>query len=462
MNFEELNIRPEIVKALTELGLVEATTIQVKAIPIIKEGIDLIGSSKTGSGKTAAFGIPLLEKIIPGKGLQAVVLAPTRELAVQISSELAKFGKYLHYHIATIYGGVSLEPQVQELTRAEILVGTPGRVLDHLNRRTLDVTKVQTFVLDEADKMVDMGFIQDVEIILKGAPRERQILLFGATISTEIDKLRNKYMNEPQTVEAETYVEEDLLKQHYYTVDYRQKFSLLVHLLKTEHRGRAIIFCSARSTVDLVAKNLHKQGIDAEAIHGKLTQTKRLSIIGDFNKGKIDLIVASSVAARGLHIDDVTHVFNYDLSQDPQEYLHRVGRTARAGKEGKAITLLSERDFQQFSQILNRYRLKVEETPLPDFPRVPFDASRSHSDGGFNRRFGHHSRDSHHSGGHSRGGYGGGDSRRDSYGGSSRGSSYGGSSRGDSGSSYGSSSRDSYGSSQSRAPRSREMTRRRD
>lgn len=450
MNFEELNVRPEIVKALTELGITEATQIQVKSIPIIKEGIDLIGISKTGSGKTLAFGVPLLEKIIPGKGLQAVVLAPTRELAVQISHELAKFGKYLHYRIATIYGGVSLDPQVQELTRAEILVGTPGRVLDHLNRRTLDVSRVHTFVLDEADKMVDMGFIQDVEIILKAAPRERQILLFGATISTEIDNLRKRYMNNPQTAEAETYVKDDLLKQYYYTVDYRQKFSLLAHLLKTEQRGRAIIFCSARSTVELVAKNLYKQGIESEAIHGKLSQTKRLSIIDQFNKGKIDLLVASSVAARGLHIDDVTHVFNYDLSQDPQEYVHRVGRTARAGKEGKAITLLSERDFPAFSHILDKYRLKVEELQLPEFEKVPFDAGRSHASGGFNRRFGHHSRDSHHSGGQ-------GSSRGRSYGGSSRGSSYGGSSGGDSGSSYG--SRDS---SRSRAPRSREMTRRRD
>ena len=448
MKFEELNIRPEIVKALTELDITNATQIQEKSIPIIKGGTDLIGISKTGSGKTLAFGVPLLERIIPGKGLQGVVLAPTRELAVQISHELAKFGKYLKIRIATVYGGVSLEPQVQELSRAEIMVGTPGRVLDHLNRRTLDVTRVHTFVLDEADKMVDMGFIEDVEIVLKAAPRERQILLFGATISTEIENLKRKYMHDPQTAEAETYVQEDLLKQYYYNVDYRQKFSLLVHLLKNEDRGRAIIFCSARSTVDLVAKNLHKQGIDAEAIHGKLSQTKRLSIINEFNKGKIDLIVASSVAARGLHIDDVTHVFNYDLSQDPQEYVHKIGRTARAGKEGKAITLLSERDYQAFGEVLKRYRLHVEELPIPEFARVPFDASRSHSSGGFNRRFGHHSRDSHHDGGGrgpSRGGYGGGDSRRDSYGGS-RGDSYG-------------SSRSSYGSSR---PRSREMTRRRD
>ena len=442
MKFEELNVRPEIVKALTELGITDATAIQEKSIPIIKEGTDLIGISKTGSGKTLAFGVPLLEKIIPGKGLQAVVLAPTRELAVQISHELAKFGKYLHYKIATVYGGVSLEPQVQDLSRAEIMVGTPGRVLDHLNRRTLDVTKVHTFVLDEADKMVDMGFIEDVEIVLKAAPRERQILLFGATISTEIENLKRRYMQDPQTAEAETYVQEDLLKQFYYNVNYREKFSLLVHLLKTEHRGRAIIFCSARSTVDLVAKNLHKQSIDAEEIHGKLSQRKRLSIIDEFNKGKIDLIVASSVAARGLHIDDVTHVFNYDLSQDPQEYVHKVGRTARAGKEGKAITLLSERDYQAFGEILKRYRLNVEELPLPEFVRVPFDASRAHSSGGFNRRFGHHSRDSHHSGGQ----------------GSSRGRSYGGSR----GSSYGSSDGDSYGSSRGQGRRSREMTRRRD
>lgn len=459
MKFEELNVRPEIVKALTELGLTDATQIQEKSIPIIKEGIDLIGISKTGSGKTLAFGVPLLEKIIPGKGLQAAVLAPTRELAVQISAELSKFGKYLRYRIATIYGGVSLEPQVHELARAEILVGTPGRVMDHLNRRTLNLTRIHTFVLDEADKMVDMGFVEDVEVILKAAPRERQILLFGATISTEIENLKRRYMHDPQTAEAETYVQEDLLKQFYYNVNYREKFSLLVHLLKSEDRGRAIIFCSARSTVDLVAKNLHKQGIDAEAIHGKLSQSRRLKIIDDFNKGKIDLIVASAVAARGLHIDDVTHVFNYDLSQDPQEYVHKVGRTARAGKEGIAITLLSERDYQAFGEVLKRYRLKVEELPLPEFARVPFDASRSHPSGGFNRRFGHHQREHFGHGGRgrgdfrgggrdSRGGYGSqGDSRRDSYGGS-RGSSYG-SGEG----------RSSYGSSR---PRSREMTRRRD
>ncbi len=436
MKFEELNVRPEIVRALNELGITDATNIQEKAIPIIKEGSDLIGISKTGSGKTAAFGIPLLEKIIPGKGLQAVVLAPTRELAVQIAAELGKFGKYLRYRIATIYGGVSLEPQVQELTRAEILVGTPGRVMDHLQRRTLNLTKVHTFVLDEADKMVDMGFVEDVEMILKAAPRERQILLFGATISTEIENLKRKYMQDPQTAEAETYVQEDLLKQYYYNVDYRQKFSLLVHLLKKEDRGRAIIFCSARSTVDLVAKNLHKQGIDAEAIHGKLSQSRRLKIIDDFNKGKIDLIVASAVAARGLHIDDVTHVFNYDLSQDPQEYVHKVGRTARAGKEGKAVTLLSERDYQAFGEVLKRYRLKVEELQLPEFQRVPFDASRGHSGGGFNRRFGHHQRDSHH--GHHGRGFRGGHGR-------------------DGDKEY--SRRPSH---DRRAPRSREMTRRRD
>lgn len=448
MKFEELNIRPEIVRALNEIGLTDATTIQEKAIPIIKEGNDLIGVSKTGSGKTAAFGIPLLEKIIPGKGLQAVVLAPTRELAVQIATELGKFGKYLHYRIATIYGGVSLEPQVHELARAEILVGTPGRVLDHLNRRTLNLTRVHTFVLDEADKMVDMGFIEDVEVILKAAPKERQILLFGATISTEIENLKKRYMHEPQTAEAEIYVQEDLLKQYYYNVNYREKFSLLVHLLKTEHRGRVIIFCSARSTVELVAKNLHKQGIEAEAIHGKLSQNRRLTIIHDFNKGKIDLIVASSVAARGLHIEDVTHVFNYDLSQDPQEYVHRVGRTARAGKEGKAITLLSERDYQAFSEVLKRYRLKVEEVQLPDFPRVPFDAGRPRS-GGYDRRFGHHPREH----------FGPGD-RSYSHGGHGRDHRYG------QHSGYDGDRRDSFGHggrfSHGRRPRSREMTRRRD
>ncbi len=374
MNFTDLKIREEIVRGLKENGIVELTQIQEKAIPLIQAGRDVIGMSKTGSGKTAAFGAPILEKIQPRQGIQALIMAPTRELAVQISKEMKKFGKYIHFNEATIYGGVSLDPQSEALTRAEVVVGTPGRLLDHLHRGNMNLSKVKCVVLDEADKMVEMGFIEDIREILNYTPRNKQTLLFGATISDEIDQLKSDYMHNPAVAEAERQVQEDLLEQYYYNLQPHEKFSLLVHLLKKEKIERAIIFCSARTTVELVAKNLRLQGIRTEMIHGKLSQNRRLRVIENFNLGKINLLVASSVAARGLHIEDVTHIFNYDLSQDPQEYIHRIGRTARAGQKGKAITLLTPKDFENFDHILTRYQVKVEELHPEKFNRLRFEA----------------------------------------------------------------------------------------
>ncbi len=382
MKIEELGISPEIAKALKEIGIIEATDIQEKTMPLVKDGQDVVGISKTGSGKTAAFAAPALERITPGKGIQLLVMAPTRELAVQIAGEVKKFGKYLHFNIATIYGGVGMEPQIDALERAEIVVGTPGRLLDHLNRRNLDVSELKIAVLDEADKMVEMGFVEDITLILEKTPENRQMLLFGATISDEILDIKEKFMHNPIEVAVEAQVEDDLLEQYYYNIPQREKFSMLVHLLNKEDIERAIIFCSARSTVELVARNLRDNGIKAELIHGKLSQTKRLRVIDGFNKGKVKFLVASSVAARGLHIEDVTHVFNYDLSQDPQEYIHRVGRTARAGQKGKAITLLSERDYEAFGQIMDRYRVPVMEMPTENFKKLSFNARREE------RRFG--------------------------------------------------------------------------
>lgn len=347
--------------------------IQQQAIPLIKEGKDLIGMSKTGSGKTLAFGLPLLETITRGRGLQVLILTPTRELAVQISSELSKAGKYLPCRIATTYGGVSLEPQIREMARAEIVVATPGRMRDHLLRRNVDLSAIKCLVLDEADKMVEMGFIEDVEDLLRATPEYRQILLFGATLSKEIDYLRSAYMRQPAVAEAELHVQEDLLQQYYYNVQPFEKFSLLVHLLKKEESKQVIIFCSSRSTVEVVNSNLRKQGFDAAMIHGKLSQNTRLRIMADFNRGKPNILVASAVAARGLDIKYVTHVFNYDLSQDSQEYIHRVGRTARAGETGKAITLLCHKDYGVFQEVLNRYPVTVEELPSEQFPRVRFE-----------------------------------------------------------------------------------------
>ena len=374
MTFEKLQVDERIVKALQEQEITQPTEIQEKSIPLIIEGKDVIGMSKTGSGKTLSFGIPIIEKMDPNGGLQALIMAPTRELALQISQELEKISKYKKLDIAIVFGGVALGPQVKQIARSQIVVGTPGRLLDHLGRETLNLSKIKMFVLDEADKMVEMGFIEDVNRILSYTPRERQIILFGATISSEIADIRERHMQNPVVAKAESHVEDEYLEQYYYDTAHNQKFSLLVHLLKTEDIKRVIIFCSTRSTVELVTKNLRANKVNAEMIHGKLSQNRRLRIIESFNKGKQDIMVASAVAARGLHIHNVSHVINYDLSRDPQEYIHRVGRTARAGSYGKAITLLSNKDHEIFSAILSRYPVKIEKLKMPDFPRLRFQA----------------------------------------------------------------------------------------
>lgn len=375
MTFESLNVKHELVKGLNETGVKEPTDIQEKTIPLIKQGKDVIGISKTGSGKTVAFGIPILENVKHRQGVQYLVVAPVRELAVQISKELKKFGKYIEFSVATVYGGVSINPQIEAIERADIVVGTPGRLLDHLENHKLDLSKIKSVVLDEADKMVEMGFIEDIRRILNKTPNIKQVLLFGATISNEIEGLKQEYMHNPITAQTESHVDEEYLEQYYYDIKQYEKFSLLVHLLKKEeYKGLTIIFCSARSTVEMVTRNLRDNGIKAEMIHGKLSQNRRLRIIENFHKGRPNILVASAVAARGLDIKDVTHIFNYDLSQDAQEYIHRVGRTARAGQAGKAITLLSERDHDVFREILNRYPVKVTKLHLEDFPRLRFNA----------------------------------------------------------------------------------------
>ena len=396
MLFENINVTTEVVRALKEEGITEPTKIQEMAIPLILAKKDVIGMSYTGSGKTVAFGVPVVENINPEAGLQTLILAPTRELAVQISNELKKFSKYKKCYITTVYGGVSLDPQIEHMAKANIVVATPGRLLDHLQRGNIDLSKITCFVLDEADKMVEMGFIEDIEQILSQTQEGRQILLFGATLSYEIDHLKKKYMDNPVVAEADKHVKQEFLEQYYYNIPHFQKFSLLVHLIrKDENSERIMIFCSARSTVELLTNNLRKQGVKAEMIHGKMSQNKRLQVIDMFNKDKFKILVASAVAARGLDIRDVTHVFNYDLSKDPQEYVHRIGRTARAGESGKAITLLSEKDYDTFNHIFDRFDLEINELQAGDFPKLRFDTSSASRHRGPRRFNGHSGRNGH-------------------------------------------------------------------
>lgn len=370
--FQNLVEDPFILKSLLEYGFEEPTQIQHKAIPAIKEGKDVIGQSSTGSGKTIAFAIPVLESIKSSDGLQALIIAPTRELCQQIGKEFERLAKYKQTNILLIFGGVAIEPQIRKLKEAHIVIGTPGRLLDILSRREMKTDNIKVLVLDEADKMFDMGFIIDVRKIIKALQRKRQTLMFSATFSEEVMKLAGEHMRDPVVIKTKQYVEKDLLKQYYYVTRMNDRFSLLVHLLKEETAKLVVVFCGTRRAVDLVSFNLKKHGFDAKAIHGGLSQNQRGNVLQDFKSGKTCILVASDLASRGLDIKDLTHVYNYDIPRTSKEYVHRIGRTARAGESGKAISLLSEKDYDNFRRVQEDRSLKIERLETPPFTQVGF------------------------------------------------------------------------------------------
>ena len=366
------HLQEELVKAVNDLGYAEFTEIQNRTIPLIQEGKDVIAQSQTGSGKTAAFGLPIVEKTIFGQGLQVLILVPTRELCQQVNDEMHKFSKYKKFNIVPVYGGVSINPQIERLRNAEIVVGTPGRILDHIQRHTIVLNKVNILVLDEADKMFEMGFIDDVKKIISYLKDNRQTLLFSATISSQVHHIVKHYMKNPVMIKTRSYIEEGKLIQHYYNVDYKDKLSLLVYLLKKEEKELTIIFCATRRMVDILSKNLYHSGIRTGKLHGGLTQNKRKEAIDMFHAHKFNVLVASDVAARGLDIKNVSHIINYDIPKTSNEYIHRIGRTARAGSHGKIISLLSEKDYDNFRRVLEDRSLIVKKIDLPEFPRIPF------------------------------------------------------------------------------------------
>ncbi|MBI4738183.1 DEAD/DEAH box helicase [Candidatus Woesearchaeota archaeon] len=372
MKFEDLQLKPELLKAVHGLGFSEPTDIQERCIPLIKQGKDIVAQSKTGSGKTAAFGLPILENIGPGKGLQVLVLTPTRELCVQVSEALHDFGRFLHMKVVSVYGGVGISPQIDAIRRADIVVGTPGRILDHLQRRTIEFSLVRFLVLDEADKMFEMGFVDDVEQIIRQVPTNRQTLLFSATIPAAVHTIVRKHQHHPVNVKSELYVEKGLLKQVYYNVSPHDKFSLFVHFLRNNVEGIAMVFVATRREADIVARNLKMQSIKAMAIHGGMSQNQRLHALNALKSGDINTLVATDVAARGLDIRNVSHVYNYDVPKTSEEYVHRIGRTARAGDQGDAITLLTERDYDNFNNVLRDHTLEIKQADLPRFERVRF------------------------------------------------------------------------------------------
>lgn len=373
--FKKLGIIEPVLDSIKDEGFERPTEIQEKSIPLILEGKDVIAGSATGSGKTLAFGAGIIKETVKGKGIQSLILTPTRELAEQVSEALKSFSKYKSLRVTAIYGGVSINPQFRKLKNADIVVATPGRLLDHIERRTIDLRKVKILVLDEADRMLDMGFIDDVRRIIMKCPRERQTLLFSATISREIAHLTRKYMNSPVEVSAISYVDPTKLTQIYYEVSNKLKFSLLVHLLKKEEKGLVMVFCNTRRNVDAVTRNLRSAKIGAAAIHGGLTQARRTGIMKHFHSQKVFVLVCTDVAARGLDIKGVSHIYNYDIPNDSKEYVHRIGRTARAGKEGKAVNILTKRDHDNFRRVLkdNDVNITKEETPKIEPMKIGWD-----------------------------------------------------------------------------------------
>jgi len=372
MKFEDMNIEKSVSDSLSSIGFESPTRIQLETIPIIKQGYDVIGQSETGSGKTAAFGIPLVEKVVKNGKIQALVLAPTRELSIQIAGELAKFSRFKGLHIQTVYGGVSMEPQIHGLRNAEIVVGTPGRILDHMRRGTLNASNLKIFVLDEADKMIDMGFIDDIESIERNIPKNRQTLLFSATMPENLINMRDRFTRNAKKIKTQTMVREDILRQYYCDTEHQMKFSLLVHLINQENPDLAIIFCNSRRETDAVARNLQNNNINATALHGGLSQQQRERVMENFHRKITRILVATDVAARGLDIKNVTHIFNYGIPKNAEEYTNRIGRTARAGESGKAISLLSRNDHDSFRRIINYFSYEIERMEVRDFRIIPF------------------------------------------------------------------------------------------
>ncbi len=368
--FEDIGLNSQLLTAINRLGYEEPTEIQSKIIPHIMEGKDVIGESSTGSGKTLAFGVGVINKVEEKQGIQALILAPTRELVDQVRKEIIKLALNKKLFITSIYGGVGMTPQIEELKRANIVIATPGRLLDHHRRGNINLRNLKVLVLDEADRMLDMGFIDDIEKVIKACPKERQTMLFSATINPKIKLLSKRYLINPIDVKAEKYVDPSKLTQVYYDVHKNSRISLLLHLLD-EKEGLAMVFCNTRKMVDFVTKNLRENKISAVSIHGGMTQTKRTKIIDQFNKGRNEVLVCTDVAARGLHIQDVSHIFNYEIPKDSNDYVHRIGRTARAGESGKVVNLLCEYDHDNFGRVKTDYRnFNIEKVETPKFKKI--------------------------------------------------------------------------------------------
>jgi len=369
VKFEDLSLSAESLRAIGDMGFEEATPIQSQCINLIQSGRDVIGQSQTGTGKTAAFGIPLLELIDPeNPKVQAVILCPTRELAIQISAEFSKLLRYRQgVRVLPIYGGQPIERQISALKKGvQVVVGTPGRVMDHMERRTLRLPNVSIVVLDEADEMLDMGFRDDIEFILEKMPEERQTLLFSATMPSAILELTRRYQNDPKHI---TVIRNSLtvpsIEQLYFEIREPLKLEALCRLIDAESPTLSLVFCNTKKRVDELTEQLQGRGYFAEGLHGDLKQMQRDLVMRKFRNRTLEILVATDVAARGIDVDDIDIVFNYDLPQDEEYYIHRIGRTGRAGKDGQAFTFVSGREIYKLREIMHYTKAKIKRGTMP-------------------------------------------------------------------------------------------------
>ena len=374
VRFDELNLNSKILRGIQEMGFEEATPIQSKAIPIVMEGADVIGQAQTGTGKTAAFGIPLLMKVDPhNKKTQAIVLCPTRELAIQVAEEIRSLAKYMHaVKVLPVYGGQDIAKQIRSLKGgAQIIIGTPGRVMDHLRRKTIRCDHVNTMVLDEADEMLNMGFREDIETVLEYIPQERQTVLFSATMPKPILEITRKYQKDAVTIKV---VKKELtvpnIEQYYYDVKRKDKVEVLSRLLDVYDPKLSLVFCNTKRMVDELTSALQGRGYFAEGLHGDMKQAQRDRVMNKFRNGKAEILVSTDVAARGIDVDDVEAVFNFDLPQDDEYYVHRIGRTGRAGRTGRSFTFVKGKEVYKLKDIQRYCKTKILAQKIPSMEDV--------------------------------------------------------------------------------------------
>ena len=374
IRFEEMELNGKILKAVRDMGFEEPSPIQARAIPLQREGKDIIGQAQTGTGKTAAFGIPLLEKVDPkSKKLQAIALCPTRELAIQVAEEIRRLAKYMHgVKVLPVYGGQEIVKQIRSLKDGvQIIIGTPGRVMDHMRRKTIKVSNIHTVILDEADEMLNMGFLEDMETILSQLPEERQTVMFSATMPQEIMEIARRFQKDPEIVKV---VKKELtvpkVTQYYYDVKPKNKVEVLCRLLDMYSPKLSVVFCNTKKQVDELVEALQGRGYFAEGLHGDLKQSQRDKVMNGFRSGRTEILVATDVAARGIDVDDVEAVFNYDIPQDDEYYVHRIGRTGRAGKEGRAFSLVVGREVYKLREIQRYCKTKIIPQAIPSLDDI--------------------------------------------------------------------------------------------